>query len=79
MISYGLWQRRFGGDSNIVGRQITLNEQPTTVIGVMPAEFRLAHSKRNAGEQTRRHLGPVSDLKRIDDSDAAGSLRPLRV
>ena len=39
VISYGLWQRRFGGDSNIVGRQITLNEQPSTVIGVMPASF----------------------------------------
>ena len=39
VISYGLWQRRFGGDPNIVGRQITLNEQPSTVIGVMPASF----------------------------------------
>ncbi len=39
VISYGLWQRRFGGDNGIVGRQITLNNQPTTVIGVMPANF----------------------------------------
>jgi putative ABC transport system permease protein len=39
IISYGLWQRRFGGDTNVVGRQITLNNQATTVIGVMPAEF----------------------------------------
>jgi putative ABC transport system permease protein len=39
VISYGLWQRRFGGDMQIVGRQITLNNQPTTVIGVMPANF----------------------------------------
>ena len=39
VISYGLWQRRFGGDNNIVGRQITLNEQPNTIIGVMPANF----------------------------------------
>jgi putative ABC transport system permease protein len=39
IISYALWQRRFGGDSQIVGRQITLNNQPTQVIGVMPAEF----------------------------------------
>ncbi|HZN08806.1 MAG TPA: ABC transporter permease, partial [Pyrinomonadaceae bacterium] len=37
VISYGLWQRRFGGDSNIIGRRITLNEQPTTIVGVMPA------------------------------------------
>jgi len=39
VISHGLWQRRFGGDRQIVGRQITLNEQPTTIIGVMPAGF----------------------------------------
>ena len=39
IISYGLWQRRFGGDQGIVGRQITLNNQPSTVIGVMPAGF----------------------------------------
>ncbi len=39
VISYGLWQRRFGGDSQIVGRQITLNNEPSTVIGVMPANF----------------------------------------
>ena len=39
VISYGLWQRRFGGDKQIVGRQILLNEQPATIIGVMPATF----------------------------------------
>ncbi|HYK21800.1 MAG TPA: ABC transporter permease, partial [Pyrinomonadaceae bacterium] len=39
VISYGLWQRRYGGDKNIVGRQIILNEQPTTIVGVMPASF----------------------------------------
>src|SRR5687767_415040 len=39
VISYGLWQRRFGGDSNIAGRQITLNNRSATIIGVMPAGF----------------------------------------
>ncbi|HJP93201.1 MAG TPA: ABC transporter permease [Pyrinomonadaceae bacterium] len=39
VISYPLWQRRYGGDQQIVGRQIILNEQPTTIIGVMPASF----------------------------------------
>jgi putative ABC transport system permease protein len=39
VIGYGLWQRRFGGDSNIVGRQITLNNRPNTIVGVMPAGF----------------------------------------
>jgi putative ABC transport system permease protein len=39
VISYALWQRRFGSDPSIVGRQITLNEQPNTIIGVMPTGF----------------------------------------
>ena len=39
MISHGLWQRRFGGDPNIIGRQITLNERQNTVVGVLPAGF----------------------------------------
>ena len=39
VISYALWQRRFGGDMQIVGRQISLNERPATIIGVMPATF----------------------------------------
>src|ERR1044072_2319975 len=38
-ISYGLWQRRFGGDKGIVGRKIILSNKPAIVIGVMPASF----------------------------------------
>src|SRR6185369_6068767 len=40
VISYGLWQRRFGADPNIVGRTLNLNNTPTQVVGVMPAEFK---------------------------------------
>ena len=38
LLSEGLWQRRFGGDPNIVGREINLGGK-TTVIGIMPAGF----------------------------------------
>jgi len=40
VVSYGLWQRRFGADPKLVGRTITLNTYSFTVIGVAPAEFR---------------------------------------
>ena len=38
VISYGLWQRRFGGDPNIIGREVNIGGK-TTVVGVMPAGF----------------------------------------
>ena len=40
ILTYGYWQRRFGGDKSVVGRAMTINSKPTTVIGVMPREFR---------------------------------------
>src|SRR5262245_3951643 len=39
IVSHGLWQRRMGGDPNVVGRRIMLNGKPRTVIGVTPANF----------------------------------------
>ncbi|HEY3581041.1 MAG TPA: ABC transporter permease [Pyrinomonadaceae bacterium] len=41
IISHSLWQRRFGGDENIVGKSIALSGVNSTVIGVMPADFQL--------------------------------------
>lgn len=40
ILSYGIWQRIFGGDPSIVGRAIDLHGQPYTVTGVMPKGFR---------------------------------------
>ena len=39
VISHGLWQRRFAGDSHIAGRKISLNGLDYTVVGVMPEDF----------------------------------------
>ncbi len=36
LIGYGLWQRRFGGDPNLIGQTLTLDAKPYTVIGVLP-------------------------------------------
>lgn len=39
VISHGLWQRHFGGAEDVVGRQLTLQRVPFSVVGVMPAGF----------------------------------------
>jgi predicted permease len=39
LLEYGYWKRQFAGDRGIVGKEIDLNGQPTTVIGVLPESF----------------------------------------
>ena len=39
ILNYGLWQRRFGGDANIVNKTVSLNGVKRTIIGVLPKEF----------------------------------------
>jgi predicted permease len=43
VLTYGLWQQAFGGDPNLVGHSITLDDKPRTVVGILPREFRLSH------------------------------------
>jgi len=62
VLGHGLWQRRFGGDPNIVGRKLTLNGQPYIVAGVMPPEFQLPADRelwapRVVGENLRQLRG----------------------
>src|SRR5215468_4238480 len=39
ILSYGFWQRRFGTNPNVLGRQLTLNNQRYTVVGITPSDF----------------------------------------
>jgi putative ABC transport system permease protein len=41
MLTYGLWQRRFGGDRSIIGRTIQMDGLGQVVVGVLPPEFRI--------------------------------------
>jgi putative ABC transport system permease protein len=52
VLSYALWQRRFGGDPALVGRSIQLNSLATTVIGVMPPDVQVVTSNSQIGKAT---------------------------
>jgi predicted permease len=39
VISHGFWQRRFGGATSVVGKAMTVNKSPVTIVGVTPPEF----------------------------------------
>ena len=39
LLSHGLWHRRFAADPDLVGKAITINAEPVTVVGIMPAAF----------------------------------------
>lgn len=78
VLGYGLWQRRFGGDPNIVGQTIKLSARTYTVIGVMPADFeslpvgllnwraefyRPVAEQPNEKDRASRHLRAIARLK----------------
>ncbi|HEY3938329.1 MAG TPA: ABC transporter permease [Bryobacteraceae bacterium] len=45
MLSYGYWQRRFGGDRSVIGRNLTVDSQPRQIVGVMPQGFRVVKAE----------------------------------
>jgi putative ABC transport system permease protein len=75
LLSYGLWQRRFGGDSNILGRELLLNDERYTVIGVMPRAFYFP--SRDTQLWTPIRLKAENYVDRNDNwIEAVGRLRP---
>jgi predicted permease len=43
MLSYGYWQRRFGGDPSAIGRNLVVDSRPREIVGVMPAGFHIVN------------------------------------
>ena len=63
ILSYATWQKRFGGKPEIVGQQLTLNETPYTVVGVLPQNFHFAPVE-NAEVWTTLHPAGFCDERR---------------
>ena len=61
MLSYGYWQRRFGGDRSVIGRSIAIDAQPREIVGVMPKGFELVNADFDviapfAFDRNKQHL-----------------------
>ena len=72
LMSDGLWRRRYGADPNIVGKKLVVRGKPTTVVGVLPANFRFTEVKADLwllttlnGQAPRqgRYLAGIARLK----------------
>lgn len=48
IISYDFWQSRFGGNENALGRQLSLNGKPHTIVGILPAGFEFPLSAKDS-------------------------------
>lgn len=64
LISWDLWQHRFGGSPDVIGKRVRLDDDPMTIIGVMPRGFR--HPIENASSPTEL-WGPIA----MDNPDTA--------
>ncbi|MEM9555152.1 MAG: ADOP family duplicated permease [Acidobacteriota bacterium] len=81
LLSDGLWRRRFGADPHIVGKALVLDDEPTTIAGVMPAGFRFPATRPSQiwkagrfGAETPRQMRFLMGVGRLaagHDVDAA--------
>jgi putative ABC transport system permease protein len=80
ILSYGLWRRRFGGDLNILGQSIKLDNLPTTVVGIMPPGFDFPHPAERANMSDHMQLWVPVGLNPQDTGHnnllAVGRLKP---
>ena len=73
ILSFGLWRSQFGGDPGVIGRNITVNGEPHTIVGVMPRAFAFPKYKaeiwtplpitRSKNWEGGRYLAVVARLK----------------
>jgi len=69
VISYGLWQRQFGGSSDAIGKHLTYNGEPWTVVGVLPPGFDF-YGRVNINNDVFTPLGLISNQDFMRDRSA---------
>jgi predicted permease len=69
VISYGLWQRQFGGASDAIGKSITYNGEPWTVVGVLPSWFDF-YGRTNINNDVFVPLGYLNNAEFMQDRNS---------
>jgi predicted permease len=75
ILSHEFWQRRFGGNPAVLGAVVRLNEQPHTIIGVMPAGFEFPFTAASVGEPPALWVPLAFTAKQIEDRAAEFPVR----
>jgi putative ABC transport system permease protein len=82
VIGYGMWQREFGADPQLIGRTISLNGEPYAVVGIAPPSFNfprrseiwtpavLAEDKRDQGSNYLMIIGRLKDGVTVEQAQA---------
>ncbi len=78
VITHGLWQRRYGGSRDVIGRRVVVSERPFAIVGVMPPNIECPHGVEAwmtlaAGASTMTNPGHDAVLR---DVDLMARLRP---
>ncbi len=73
ILGYGLWQRRFGGQSDVLGQAITIDGAPYTIVGVMPPDLSLPFMQAGPARQLWLPFAPAAGM---DRPQAMARLRP---
>jgi putative ABC transport system permease protein len=76
VLSYGLWQRQFAGDPNIVGQQITLNGITREIVGVMPQGFYFPSKEPELWVPMGWNRNQIAQVRRPHFLHAIGRLKP---
>jgi putative ABC transport system permease protein len=78
LLTHGLWQRRFGSDPTAIGKTVTIDDRPFTIVGILPPEFRFIRFFRGGEFELWMPLAlEPSQLSRAEHSVSVyGRLKP---
>ena len=76
VLGHGFWQRRFGGDPAAIGQTLTINDTPTTIVGILPRTFAFAPFEDAEMVVPARPTGGMRERRNLHWLRVIGRLQP---